>query len=196
MGNSSLDAQMEPEKPLLLPPVPAQAAVTGSESVSEGPASSSPGLRNCRNNVWRNVWQRLTCGCQAAQGLLAPAPGGLGGMAVTGAGSSIPLGGTAGPAVAHQAAGEVGTLGTCLSVAAEEHYCHLENKTQQVFLCNDRCWKRAKSFGFFPVLLQIGAVCSQSEESVQLSVLFSCLLGMLRNPYCHKPHICILQKRG
>lgn len=43
-------------------------------------------------------------------------------------GSSVPLLGTAGPAVAHQAGCEVGTLGTCLSVAVEEDYCRLEKK--------------------------------------------------------------------
>lgn len=30
--------------------------------------------------------------------------------------------------MAHQAGFELGTLGTCLSVAVEEDYCHLEKK--------------------------------------------------------------------
>lgn len=149
----------------------------------------SPRLVSCR----KNVWQSWMCGCQACTGPADSSSGEAGGdaslgLSVTGGGSSISPWGTVVPAVAHQAGFEVGTLGTCLSVAVEEDYCHLEGK-KKVFLYNDRGWERAKSFGFFSVLLQSGAMCSQSEESVLPCDLFSHLhehgsvLGMLRNPF-------------
>lgn len=64
------------------------------------------------------------------------------------------------PWEAQLAGWELGTLGTCWSVAAEEDYCHLEREKKGL-LHNDRGWERAKSFGIFSVSLQSGAMCSQ-----------------------------------
>lgn len=83
---------------------------------------------------------------------------------------------------------DLGILGTCLAVAAEEDCCHLERK--KGLLYNERGWERARSFGIVSVLLQSGAM---PVSPTLCSVLLTA--GHVEKSFlCHKHHICILQK--